>query len=380
MPVRALRLACYRKKQYTERNSFRIPKKTRLPPMHHLPTKSVAATLFCFGITGVFLPTETAWAIPPPEFIIQVASQMAAFFTIGLVACSALTTMAYQLAKAYLARHQKWFWAIALILTVAVSGGGAYYFDQNARLQQAEKLNLAWQKQIKPSASPQTSPPQATETPNTISNAELKDLLRRSADSGVYLLDARESVEHELGRIPGSVHIRAADLMDGRYRELPTDRPIVVICWSGLRGNEVTAFLKGKGLDARALASGVNSWVAEQGAWVGEVDFYKGYADDRYRLVYSTAQTRALVDAGTILVDVRNPLTLRNIISESVAIPMLYLPTSELKERLAKIPRGTKVLTICDDLASCFDATATGIELERHGGIYLGKYITPWEW
>ena len=48
-----------------------------------------------------------------------------------------------------------------------------------------------------------------------------------------------------------------------RVGELPTDRPIVVMCGAGGRSEVVAKVLLGLGLDAVNLARGVRAWVAE---------------------------------------------------------------------------------------------------------------------
>jgi hydroxyacylglutathione hydrolase len=66
-------------------------------------------------------------------------------------------------------------------------------------------------------------------------------------DHDAVILDVREPFEWEKGVIPnGSTDIRLISLgeIKQRWRELPTDRTIVVVCESGTRASAVVSFLK----------------------------------------------------------------------------------------------------------------------------------------
>lgn len=93
-----------------------------------------------------------------------------------------------------------------------------------------------------------------------ISNADFAKELKKPEGSYI-VLDARENLEYDLGHMSGSLHIRFADLQAGRWVELPKDRFIYVLCWSGIRGKEVTEFLDSKKIAAKYLESGANGWV-----------------------------------------------------------------------------------------------------------------------
>jgi phage shock protein E len=48
------------------------------------------------------------------------------------------------------------------------------------------------------------------------------------------LLDVREPEEFRMGRIPGAINIPLNDLEE-RVDEIPTDKPVVVVCGHGMR-------------------------------------------------------------------------------------------------------------------------------------------------
>jgi rhodanese-related sulfurtransferase len=44
-----------------------------------------------------------------------------------------------------------------------------------------------------------------------------------------------------------------------RYKEIPKDKDIVVVCPSGIRSNIVASFLKTKGIETKVLIGGLES-------------------------------------------------------------------------------------------------------------------------
>ncbi len=191
-----------------------------------------------------------------------------------------------------------------------------------------------------------------------------------------FVLDAREDEEYDLGHFSGSTHIRFADLIAGAWVSLPTDQEVYVLCWSGIRGEEVTSFLREKGVRAFALEGGASGWVADGGAWEGEIEFVKRYGDDRYLRTVPTAEVHERVAKGAVLLDARRGKLLPGATSLSV----FYTPSRELEFQLSGVPAGVPVITVCDAFVNCFDAKILGIKLEKHGHEFIGRYAAPWEY
>lgn len=196
-----------------------------------------------------------------------------------------------------------------------------------------------------------------------------------------FVLDAREDEEFETGRFPGSLHIRFADLLAGEWVSLPNDREVYVFCWSGIRGKEVTDFLRGKNVLARYIEGGADRWVKDGGTWEGGIKFSSTYTDERYQIVYSTDQVKTYQKDGVVLVDSRPQSKYeKSHIPGSINIPIIYTPTIRMDEVLSQVPPASTVITVCDDFVSCFDAKVTGVKLEKRGHTFLGRYNKPWEY
>ena len=95
-----------------------------------------------------------------------------------------------------------------------------------------------------------------------ITSTELMQKLEENED--IFLLDVRESDELLKSKIDGSVHIPLADIFapDG-LEEIPTDKPVVVICGSGNRATIASYALAQEGIDFQVLEGGINAWNAE---------------------------------------------------------------------------------------------------------------------
>ncbi len=86
---------------------------------------------------------------------------------------------------------------------------------------------------------------------------------RLAAGEGIYFLDVREPDEVAEWAFPGAVNIPLGQL-GARAAEIPTDRPVVVACHSGMRSAAAAEALNKGGWDAQNLAGGAVAWVATE--------------------------------------------------------------------------------------------------------------------
>ena len=102
---------------------------------------------------------------------------------------------------------------------------------------------------------------------STITATDLKTMLdkREAGETDFMLIDVREPGEYDIVNIPGAVLIPKGRFLDGSIlAELPTTKPIVLHCKSGVRSAECLAVLKGAGFsDARHVGGGVLAWVKQ---------------------------------------------------------------------------------------------------------------------
>ena len=91
-------------------------------------------------------------------------------------------------------------------------------------------------------------------TPGTV--AEL------NARGAITVIDVREDWEFAEGHVPGATLIPLGSLPD-RADEIPTDKPVVLVCRSGNRSGQAFRFLSGEGYDnVSNMTGGMNDWSA----------------------------------------------------------------------------------------------------------------------
>lgn len=88
----------------------------------------------------------------------------------------------------------------------------------------------------------------------------------------VTLLDIREDDEWNAGHAPQAVHIPMGQVPQ-RIEEITAafpEPPVYVVCRSGVRSAQITAYLVDRGLDAVNVEGGMESWLADGRPLVAE--------------------------------------------------------------------------------------------------------------
>jgi hydroxyacylglutathione hydrolase len=89
----------------------------------------------------------------------------------------------------------------------------------------------------------------------------VRDLHRAiEQDRALVVLDVRQPAEWSAGHIPGAQHISGGELPE-RVREVPTERPVAVICGSGYRSSVAASLLQREGHEAVFnVLGGMTGW------------------------------------------------------------------------------------------------------------------------
>lgn len=97
-------------------------------------------------------------------------------------------------------------------------------------------------------------------TAPAVPEIDVEELAARLPEAVV--LDVREPAEYAGGHVPGAVSLPQADLAS-RLEEVPRDRPILVVCQSGVRSHRAAQFLAHMGFDHVAnVSGGTAAWCA----------------------------------------------------------------------------------------------------------------------
>ncbi|MER2108868.1 MAG: rhodanese-like domain-containing protein [Solibacillus sp.] len=94
----------------------------------------------------------------------------------------------------------------------------------------------------------------------SITTTELQQKL--AAGEALNLIDVREVGEVAEGHIPGAVNIPLG-LLEFRMHELDKNKPYIMICRSGGRSGQATAFLEAQGYDVTNMTGGMLEWAGE---------------------------------------------------------------------------------------------------------------------
>lgn len=364
-----------------------------LKPITKINQKQSMRFLSWLGICLVLLSPQITYALPPPDFLFAFGSQFVQIFSffflvLGTVVSGIARWSGYLYFKV---RKHRWKVALMALVLIILSAVGAWMADRilynQAKSQFEQDVQRSFEERLErldvvpvtdvPTPDKQTYLQLHPQLPLTLSN----ESFTQADFSSIFVLDAREDEEFAIGRFPGSTHVRFADLLAGAWTELPTDQEILVLCWSGIRGEEVTSFLRSKGLAARFLEEGADGWVRFGGVWEGEIAFSSVYAQERYSRTFTTSEVYALIDNGVVLVDAReDEVFARDGIANSIHITSIFTSTIALEELLDQVPAGSQVITVCDDFVSCFDAKIVGIKLEQRGHTFLGRFTSPYDY
>jgi rhodanese-related sulfurtransferase len=180
----------------------------------------------------------------------------------------------------------------------------------------------------------------------------------------VYVIDIREESDYEAGHIEGAVNIPIRTLAEN-LNQIPSDRPVVIYCASGLRAGLSLSVLRSLGYDnIRAYAGGWRGWSAagepasteatEPGEFdVPEMDeavlaaanaFLANIPDGFYGIT-SVDRLNEIMDASEIfLVDVRED----DEVAETGMIPgAVHIPLRTVAQNLDQIPTDQPVVVYC---------------------------------
>ena len=91
-------------------------------------------------------------------------------------------------------------------------------------------------------------------------DVSVDEALRLWQAKEAILIDVRTPAEYREGHIPGVANI-PLDELEKRLGEIPKDKKVVLICWTGNRSAQGTRFLRSKGFDnVFNSTGGMSTW------------------------------------------------------------------------------------------------------------------------
>ena len=95
-----------------------------------------------------------------------------------------------------------------------------------------------------------------------------------------YIISVRAPDDYAAGHIPGAVNLSVKDLFNPDViSTIPTDKEIVMVCYTGQTASQATGALESAGYDAKALLFGMSSWTTDPAVFVKRFDPEKAAHD-----------------------------------------------------------------------------------------------------
>jgi rhodanese-related sulfurtransferase len=88
---------------------------------------------------------------------------------------------------------------------------------------------------------------------------DVEEAARRFESGEALLLDVREPSELAVAAIEGALHVPMRQV-PARAKDIPKDRPVLVLCHHGGRSQVVADWLASQGFQAENVAGGIDAW------------------------------------------------------------------------------------------------------------------------
>jgi rhodanese-related sulfurtransferase len=323
----------------------------------------------------VLFPRANVHAILPPDLVVSVGQSIVGI--IGLIIAS--VTLALASIKNYLLmllptlKHKVVF-GVLLVGVLGAVVGVTFFLEEEKQLAQWQagvdsEIRSAWSQyeSVYSAADEKSARATMQGMAEEVTWQEFKSLAR---GTDYLILDIRDSYAYQVGYFPGSVHMRLADLLHGRWTELEDfkDKPILLICFLGTTGTIASDFLSAQGFTNLYIPQGglQETLRRESVPFVGTSRFaHHEEMIDRL----SVDEANALVGAGAKVIDVRSPemYTEASPVTPDVQFFREFKTTVQIEEFVSKLQKDTTYLSVCNSDASCYQAEMLLHDLKANG-------------
>ncbi len=158
---------------------------------------------------------------------------------------------------------------------------------------------------------------------------------------GVLFVDVREVEEFAQARIPNAQLLPLSEFA-GRFRELPSDSPVVLYCRSGNRSSQAITWLAAQGYsNLLNLDGGILAWY-QQGFALDTQPVEATYTDTAFTEL-TPHQAQTWLSQGAYVVDVREPYEYAlGHLPGAVNIPL-----GRFISEVGKLPKDQKLVMVC---------------------------------
>jgi len=101
---------------------------------------------------------------------------------------------------------------------------------------------------------------------NIVSEENVKKMVD-AGDENIYILSIRQKDAYDAGHVPGAKNIAWGDGMQSQFSGLPTDKKIIVYCYTGQTAGQTVGALRFLGYDAVSMRGGMGTPANEPQGW-----------------------------------------------------------------------------------------------------------------
>ncbi len=348
---------------------------------------------FCFFLTSL-LSIETALAIPPPDFFINIFQQFLQLF--GII--TAFVIVAFYQTKAWVInfyyQNKKQVKLSGLILVIVLIFSLIFSYFWSVKQEQVWKTQVTSEiKNVIETAEKKIDPQILADLKQrhldiSLAGSEKKDshiLLSRDGEidwdtfrneffneEGTLIIDLREKVAFDYGHYPGSVHSRLADFVFGDWQTINLDeaKNIIVVCYVSTSGALVTEFLRKLGYtNVYFLKNGLVEAVEQD-----KDDIFEGE-------VFFSEQVWDIQDLSSaeLLPEWQGIDTRSNAVFETkgrtgnLNLYWEMTTTPEIEKFAEKLDKTKTYYSVCDSGLTCYSASILQGYLEKRGFIVQGR-------
>jgi len=202
-----------------------------------------------------------------------------------------------------------------------------------------------------------------------------EEFLKMKKQYKTVVVDLRETLSWKKGSIPGSTHIRFADLISGEWRSLSEQSgSIVFLCWIGTSGSLAAEFVTAMGRkNVYCFKNGVAG--IRKNPIIGYSGEYPLKVPKRMRKYLSLSKVSRYINEGYIPLDIR-PYSKFKTNTMPGAVYLFYeaMTSIELEKTFSSLDPDKKYFAFGDSELTCWLAKVVGLELESRNLFYAGRY------
>ncbi|HET6204225.1 MAG TPA: PEP/pyruvate-binding domain-containing protein [Planctomycetota bacterium] len=330
-----------------------------------------------------------AWAIPSPDVVVNVFSNLAHLLALG---GAYLGGRALLQKKPDLGRRRAGNPRLLAILGLALAGSVVANFLQYRAQSDAKARRLTLNLFRTSKQAGRTIKDENLKTldfseqivhPFGLDDRDVAAILGRPGCPPV--VDVREDEEYAQAWLAGSSHARYPDMLAEPEKYLDPGVRTILFCWSGNRSAELVEALRPRGWDVVFVRGGYEKWRADGhplegwGATHGDPRDIPGYPN-RTRLLDTDDVLAAMRRGKVVFVDNRYDTEFKaERLPDSIQICIRALPSAEIDRKIQELPKEPAYIGVVYDKRSGFFSTVVGSKLAKAGLRYLGRYTVPHE-